>query len=74
MGLDTFKASAGQICRELRASEKAPGEERIYTAGEKEWEFRQYRKDRGVPVSESVQKELLEIRDQLGLDYTFPFE
>ncbi|MDD6784768.1 MAG: Ldh family oxidoreductase [Eggerthellales bacterium] len=74
MGLDTFKASAGQICRELRASEKAPGAERIYTAGEKEWEFRQYRKDRGVPVSESVQKELLEVRDELGLDYHFPFE
>lgn len=74
MGLDTFKTSAGEICRELRASEKAPGCDRIYTAGEKEWEFREYRKDRGVPVSESVQAELLAVRDELGLDYTFPFE
>lgn len=33
MGQDTFRKIAGDISRELRASEKAPGEERIYTAG-----------------------------------------
>jgi LDH2 family malate/lactate/ureidoglycolate dehydrogenase len=37
MGLDTFKETAGGILRELRGSRKAPGAERIYTAGEKEW-------------------------------------
>ena len=74
MGLDTFKKTAGDICRGLRASEKAPGAERIYTAGEKEWEAWQERKDKGVPVSESVQKELISVRDELGLDYHFGFE
>ena len=74
MGLDTFKATAGGILRDLRASEKAPGAERIYTAGEKEWIAWQDRKDKGVPVSESVQKELLALRDRFQLDYTFPFE
>ena len=74
MGLDTFKKTAGDICRGLRASEKAPGAERIYTAGEKEWEAWQERKDKGVPVSESVQKEIIAIRDELGLDYHFDFE
>ena len=57
MGLDTFKKTAGDICRGLRASEKAPGAERIYTAGEKEWLAWQERKDKGVPVGETVQKE-----------------
>ena len=75
MGLDTFKKTAGDICRGLRASEKAPGAERIYTAGEKEWLAWQDRKDKGVPVSESVQKEMLEVRDKLGLtQYKFPWE
>ncbi|MBD5148601.1 MAG: Ldh family oxidoreductase, partial [Oscillibacter sp.] len=74
MGLDTFKKTAGDICLGLRASEKAPGAERIYTAGEKEWLAWQDRKDKGVPVSESVQKEILAVRDKLGLDYHFDFE
>ena len=74
MGLDTFKKTAGGICRGLRASEKAPGAERIYTAGEKEWLAWQERKDKGVPVGETIQKEILEIRDKLNLPYHFPFE
>lgn len=74
MGLDTFRKTAGGICRGLRASEKAPGAERIYTAGEKEWLAWQERKDKGVPVGETIQKEIIEIRDKLGLDYHFPFE
>lgn len=73
-GGDTFRKTAGDICRALRASQKAPGYERIYTAGEKEWLAWQERKDKGVPVGEAVQKELCEVRDRLGLPYVFPFE
>ena len=75
MGADTFKKIAGNILRELRASEKAPGHDRIYTAGEKEYEIWQFRKDRGVPVGEAVQKELTGLRDRFGLkEFVFPFE
>ena len=74
MGLDTFKKVAGDICRGLRASKKAPGEDRIYTAGEKEHEVWLYRKDKGVPVSESVQKDIIEVRNEKNLDYKFDFE
>ena len=74
MGLETFKKTAGDILRELRASRKAPGEERIYTAGENEYLVWLERKDKGVPVGEAVQKEILAVRDALGLDYVFPFE
>ncbi len=75
MGLDNFKKTAGEILRELRNSEKAPGCERIYTAGEKEYEVWLSRKDKGVPVTESVQKEFIQVRDALGLDeFKFPFE
>ena len=64
----------GEICRELRKSEKAPGAERIYTAGEKEYLKWQERKDKGVPVGEAIQKEFIALRDECGLDYRFPFE
>lgn len=75
MGLDAFKKTAGDICRELRASTLAPDATRIYTAGEKEYLVWQERKDKGVPVNEGVQKELIAIRDELGLtQYRFPFE
>ena len=74
MGLDTFRETSGDILRALRASEKAPGAERIYTAGEKEWLAWQERKDKGVPVSEAIQKEFLQLRDACGLTYRFPFE
>ena len=74
VGLDTFKKIAGNICRALRASQKAPGYERIYTAGEKEFLIWQERKEKGVPVGEAVQKEILKVRDEKKLPYTFPFE
>jgi LDH2 family malate/lactate/ureidoglycolate dehydrogenase len=75
MGLEAFKKTAGEILRELRASKKAPGCPRIYTAGEKEYLAWLERKDKGVPVNESVQRELIAVRDELGLEaYRFPFE
>ncbi|MBQ1850012.1 MAG: Ldh family oxidoreductase, partial [Lachnospiraceae bacterium] len=74
MGLDEFKKIAGEICRALRASKKAPGESRIYTAGEKEHDVWLFRKDKGVPVGEAVQKDILTVRDALGLNYHFAFE
>ena len=74
MGREAFEKIAGDICRELRASKKAPGEDRIYTAGEKEHDMWLFRRDKGVPVGEGVQKDILAVRDRLKLDYRFPFE
>ena len=75
MGECTFRKTAGDICRALRNSQKAPGCDRIYTAGEKEWDVWQQRKDSGVPVNDAVQKELCAVRDELGLTkYVFPWE
>ena len=74
MGLESFKKTCGDILRELRASRKAPGQERIYTAGEKEYLVWLERRDKGVPVSEAVQKEIIAIRDKMGMAHKFPFE
>ncbi len=73
-GLDAFKTIAGNILRELRDSQKAPGQNRIYTAGEKEYLVWQQRRDKGVPVGEAVQKEMIAVRDAKNLPWEFPFE
>ncbi len=74
MGLDIFKRIAGSICRELRESQKAPGCDRIYTAGEKEWEARKYRMAHGCPVPPSLQKVMTTLRDRWNMDYHWDFE
>ncbi|MGD9679051.1 MAG: Ldh family oxidoreductase [Vulcanibacillus sp.] len=74
VGSDEFKKTAGDILRQLRSSKIAPGEERIYTAGEKEYLTWLDRKDKGVPIGEAVQKEFIEVRDMLRLEHRFPFD
>ena len=54
LGLDLFKKIAGSICRDLRNSQKAPGQERIYTAGEKEYLAWQQRKKTWMPGSQGA--------------------
>ena len=73
LGEEACRKNAGDIIREVRSVKKAPGAERIYSAGEKEYEIRLAR-HAGVPINESVQKEFIAVRDELGLDYKFPFE
>ncbi len=73
--VESFKKTSGDILRDLRASKKAPGQEKIYTAGEKEYEAWLYRKDKGVPVNEALQKDMITLKKELGLDqYKFDFE
>ena len=73
LGEEACRKNAGDVIREVRSTKRAPGEDRIYTAGEKEYEIRLAR-HAGVPINESVQKEFIAVRDELGLPYKFPFE
>lgn len=72
--LDAFKKTTGDILRALRSSKRMPGEPRIYTAGEKEHLAWLERKDKGVPLNKSLQAEVLQMRDELGLKTRFSFE
>lgn len=73
MGRETFRRIAGEICRALRTSKKAPGEERIFTPGEKEYLAWQYRKEHGCPVPPSLQKVIRQLTDRFGLPYSWEF-
>jgi len=57
-----FKKTTGDILRALRASKKMPGVEKIYTAGEKEHLAWLYRKDKGVPLNEALQKDISSLK------------
>ncbi|MCR5042419.1 MAG: Ldh family oxidoreductase [Clostridia bacterium] len=74
LGEDLTRKKAGDILRTIRTSKKQPGAERIYTAGEKEYEIWKSREGSGVPINESVQGEINAVRDELGLKYVFPWE
>ena len=73
--LPVFKAIAGNILRTMRESVKAPGETRIFTAGEKEHEAFLERSERGVPIPAALRKDMNVMRAELGLDgYVFPWD
>jgi LDH2 family malate/lactate/ureidoglycolate dehydrogenase len=72
--LAAFRKTAGDICRGLRASKKMPGQERIFTAGEKEHLAWLDRRDKGVPLNPELQKEIKVMQRELNLQgYDFPF-
>ena len=67
---DNFKKTTGDILRELRASRKMPGQNRIYTAGEKEYYTWMERKDKGVPFNDQLLEEFSGLCNTYGLkDY-----
>jgi LDH2 family malate/lactate/ureidoglycolate dehydrogenase len=65
--LEEFKKLAGEILRALRASTKAPGAERIYTAGEKAWLREQEIRRLGVPIDPPLLRTLNGLAAELGL-------
>ncbi|GAF72799.1 unnamed protein product, partial [marine sediment metagenome] len=72
--LNQFKEITGNIMRELRSSKTVPGKNRIYTAGEKEYNAETDRKQTGIPINKSLQKDIKIMKEDLGLDnYSFSF-
>jgi L-2-hydroxycarboxylate dehydrogenase (NAD+) len=64
--LATFKTNASSLLAALRASNKAPGQTRIWTAGEPEHDARVERTAQGgVSVPWALQKDMAALRDKL---------
>jgi L-2-hydroxycarboxylate dehydrogenase (NAD+) len=66
--LEDFRRITGAMVRALHAAHKIPGQERIYVAGEKEYENEQRRRVEGIPVNENLKAELQTMRDELGIE------
>jgi LDH2 family malate/lactate/ureidoglycolate dehydrogenase len=73
VGVESFKKTTGNILRDLRNSKKAPGAERIYTAGEKEYLTFMERKDKGIPLNKAVQEDFKNVIKMFDLDVELPF-
>jgi LDH2 family malate/lactate/ureidoglycolate dehydrogenase len=65
--LEEFKRTAGTVLRQLRSARRAPGQERIYTAGEKGAENERLVRQQGIPINPNLRAELRVMQRELGL-------
>ncbi len=65
--LETSRKITGDIMRALQGATKAPDADRIYVAGEKEYEKEQVIREIGIPVNENLLKDLRMLRDTLEI-------
>ena len=74
IGKEQFRKTAGNIMRGLRSAKLDPNEEKIYTAGEKEYLSEKHRKKSGIPLNKSLQNDIKIMQEELGLmKYKFNF-
>ena len=74
VSIEVFKKITGAIMREVRSSARVPGQDRIFLAGEKEFEMIQRCKKEGVPVNRSMQDIMIKLKHELNLgSFNFPF-
>jgi LDH2 family malate/lactate/ureidoglycolate dehydrogenase len=69
---DEFKADMDAQLRAFKASAKAPGCDRIYVAGEIEFEKTAYHRENGVPVHVKVWDGLEKLAAELGVSFDLP--
>ncbi len=65
--LASFKKISGAICRDLQNSQLMPGKDRIYVAGEKEYEIEKRVLKQGVPIIPNLQRDIELMQRELGL-------
>lgn len=66
--VDQFKKNIGNLLRELRSVKTLPGAERIYTAGEKEYENEQRVLKEGIPINQNLLDDLKHIDMLLNIN------
>lgn len=62
----SIRAEFSEYLRKLRDSEKAEGQDRILTHGQKEYESRIVRREKGIPANDKTIAELKAIAESLG--------
>jgi L-2-hydroxycarboxylate dehydrogenase (NAD+) len=64
-----FKRDMDQLIRELKQTPPVDGEDRVYVAGEIEFETEKERRRNGIPLMDSVLKGLRGVGEQVGVTY-----
>ena len=63
----TFKANVDTLVRDIRASERMPGVQRISVPGERSHETRLARAKNGIPIAPALARNLNQVADELGM-------
>lgn len=66
---EEFKRDMDRLIRELKSTPPIQGQERVYVAGEIEFETAKERAAKGIPLHSSVVKGLRELSEQLSIPY-----
>ncbi len=66
--VESFRRTTGEIMRQLQSSKLSKGEQRVYVAGEKEYENEIRVRKEGVPIIPNLRKNILIIQKELGLE------
>jgi LDH2 family malate/lactate/ureidoglycolate dehydrogenase len=64
-----FKRDMDRLIIDLRSTPPADGQQRVYVAGEIEFETAQERAEHGIPLHDSVLKGLRQVAEQVGVAY-----
>jgi LDH2 family malate/lactate/ureidoglycolate dehydrogenase len=67
--VDEFKRDMDRLLRELKATPPVEGQERVYAAGEIEFETAAERREHGIPLLPSVLKGLRDVGELVGVPY-----
>lgn len=67
--LTAFKADMDALLQALKDSPKAEGQDRIYVAGEPEWECEQERRRNGIPLAPGLVSQLREVSAQVDVPF-----
>jgi L-2-hydroxycarboxylate dehydrogenase (NAD+) len=67
--LDRFKADMDALLRSLKESPRAEGQERIYVAGEPEWECEARRRKDGIPLAPGLVAQLRAVAAETGVAF-----
>jgi LDH2 family malate/lactate/ureidoglycolate dehydrogenase len=69
MDLPEFTATIDTAIREIKASPRAEGAERIYIPGEIEFEMKAERLAKGIPIPDPVVKDFVALGNELGVPF-----
>ncbi len=67
-----FKAMMDALIRDLRATKPAPGGERVWVPGEKEYYCERARRQKGIPLHPKVVAALVELGEEVGVPFPAP--
>lgn len=69
--VDAYMERMTKAIADIRGAKKAPGVERIYLPGEREYLSLLDRRERGIPLGPALRKELQEVGQQYGVPFPF---